>query len=106
MQFSAVLIAAIACATGAVADLHSYAWCADRTFEGINESNPENNDATKIACGKYRNRNTGNQQWDKCPDCSTSFRGDVLVCNSPAKHIGGDEWNYYCTHSGADMGKA
>ncbi|GKT73607.1 hypothetical protein ColTof4_06030 [Colletotrichum tofieldiae] len=26
-------------------------------------------DATKCACGYYRNRNTGNEQWDQCPDC-------------------------------------
>lgn len=34
------------------------------------------------------------------------YSGDVRVCNSPAKHIGGDEWDYYCKQVGADMGKA
>ncbi|KAH8661035.1 hypothetical protein BGZ61DRAFT_539920 [Ilyonectria robusta] len=105
MQFSAVLIAAIACATGALADLHSYAWCADKVFEGINESNPENNDATKIACGKYKLRTRATTSGTLGPTVPL-YRGDVLVCNSPDKHIGGDEWNYYCTNSGADMGKA
>ncbi|KAF9874877.1 hypothetical protein CkaCkLH20_07571 [Colletotrichum karsti] len=106
MQFSIALLSVVACATGVAANLHLYAYCADRVFEGINESNPENNDATQVACDKYKARNTGTQQWDTCPDCTTSLRGDVLVCNSLAKHIGGDEWDYYCKNSGADMGKA
>lgn len=97
-------------------------------------SGSQNNQATEDACTRYRNRNTGNEQWDTCPDCSTvspelqvppgptpraaglhgaladfatqSFRGDLKVCNSPAEHIGGDEWEYYCRQSGADIGKA
>ncbi|KAF6812103.1 hypothetical protein CPLU01_14971 [Colletotrichum plurivorum] len=106
MHFATVLVAAVACATGVVADLHNYAWCADRVFKGIQESNPENNDATQAACERYRKRNTGNKQWDQCPDCTSSFRGDVRVCNSLGWHIGGDEWDYYCRQVGADMGKA
>jgi hypothetical protein len=35
-----------------------------------------------------------------------SFRGDVRVCNSAGKHIGGDEWDYYCRQEGADYGLA
>lgn len=27
-------------------------------------------DATKCACEAYRNRNTGDNQWDQCPDCT------------------------------------
>lgn len=27
-------------------------------------------DATECACGYYRRRNTGNKQWDQCPDCT------------------------------------
>ncbi|KAF6831174.1 hypothetical protein CPLU01_06872 [Colletotrichum plurivorum] len=108
MHFSTVLFAAVSFATGISADLHVYAWCADRDIDiwSGEESNPENNGATQKACDRYKARNTGNQQWDKCPDCKTSFRGDVLVCNSVAKHIGGDEWDYYCKQVGADMGKA
>ncbi|GJC79118.1 hypothetical protein Ct61P_03313 [Colletotrichum tofieldiae] len=50
-------------------------------------------DATKCACNYYKNRNTGNKQWDQCPDCTF----DGLQCNSAGKHIGGDELYYYCT---------
>ncbi|GKU07499.1 hypothetical protein FLAG1_08741 [Fusarium langsethiae] len=49
-------------------------------------------DATKCACDYYRNRNTGNKQWDKCPDC----KFDGLICGSRDWHIGGDEFTYYC----------
>ncbi|KAF6825242.1 hypothetical protein CPLU01_10368 [Colletotrichum plurivorum] len=106
MHFATVLLAAIACATGVSADLHYRAWCADKEYDGLQESNPANNDATDKACVRYRNRNTGNKQWDKCPDCTASFRGDLRVCNSAGKHIGGDEWNYYCRQVGADKGMA
>ncbi|OLN81929.1 hypothetical protein CCHL11_08606 [Colletotrichum chlorophyti] len=106
MRFCVSLITIIACAAGVIADVHDYAWCEDRSFEGFNEQNTENSAATKKACTAYRNRNTGNQQWDKCPDCTTSFRGDLLVCNSLGWHIGGDEWQYYCRQAGADIGKA
>lgn len=27
-------------------------------------------DATKCACDYYKNRNTGDKQWDQCPDCT------------------------------------
>lgn len=27
-------------------------------------------DATECACDYYRNRNTGDKQWDQCPDCT------------------------------------
>jgi hypothetical protein len=26
-------------------------------------------DATKAACDAYKKRNTGDNQWDQCPDC-------------------------------------
>lgn len=29
----------------------------------------QNAAATRAACARYKARNTGNQQWDKCPDC-------------------------------------
>ncbi|KAF2712186.1 hypothetical protein K504DRAFT_452414 [Pleomassaria siparia CBS 279.74] len=106
MQLTTVFLATLACATGAFANLHAYAWCQDQGFEGINETAKENNAATAAACAAYKNRNTGTKQWDTCPDCSPGFRGDVRVCNSPAKHIGGDEWNYYCRKAGASYGRA
>jgi hypothetical protein len=31
----------------------------------------QNAAATRKACAAYRNRNTGNKMWDKCPDCTT-----------------------------------
>ncbi|KAG8162658.1 hypothetical protein KVR01_007136 [Diaporthe batatas] len=48
--------------------------------------------ATKCACTMYKARNTGNEQWDKCPDCTF----DGLQCISNGWHIGGDEFDYYC----------
>lgn len=62
-------------------------------------------DATKCACDYYRRRNTGNNKWDKCPDCwfvsdalsprlwkVTNLESkDGLVCHSDEWHIGGDE---------------
>lgn len=27
-------------------------------------------DATKCACDLYKQRNTGSNQWDQCPDCT------------------------------------
>ncbi|KAH6679989.1 hypothetical protein F5X68DRAFT_234505 [Plectosphaerella plurivora] len=104
MQLSILLAAAAA--TVVVADLHTYARCNDREFDGLNEKAVENSGATQAACDRYKARNTGNQQWDKCPDCKTSFRGDVLVCNSLGWHLGGDEWDYYCKQVGADYGSA
>ncbi|KAK1454530.1 hypothetical protein CMEL01_16662 [Colletotrichum melonis] len=47
---------------------------------------------TQCACNYYKNRSTGNNQWDKCPDCHF----DGLQCLSNAWHIGGDEITYYC----------
>ncbi|KAJ5995126.1 hypothetical protein N7481_002103 [Penicillium waksmanii] len=49
-------------------------------------------DATKCACDLYKQRNTGDKQWDQCPDCT--FDGNY--CNSADWHIGGDEITYYC----------
>ncbi|THX22908.1 hypothetical protein D6D12_08804 [Aureobasidium pullulans] len=49
--------------------------------------------ATECACDYYKQRNTGDNQWDKCEDCTY----DGLQCNSAGWHIGGDEMNYYCT---------
>ncbi|KAH0438328.1 hypothetical protein CcaCcLH18_03315 [Colletotrichum camelliae] len=104
MQFSTLFLAAIACATGAVANLHTQAWC---VTNGLQDNDPKNSDATQAACAQYKQRHTGNEQWDICPDCEIGVKDkDVQVCNSAAKHIGGDEWEEYCIQFGAEKGKA
>ncbi|KAH7066675.1 hypothetical protein BKA63DRAFT_495583 [Paraphoma chrysanthemicola] len=105
MQLKAIFTA-LTLTSCVVANLHFYAWCSNRVFKGLQEEEEANSKATEDACARYRNRNTGNNQWDKCPDCTPGVRGDVRVCNSPAKHIGGDEWDYYCKQVGADYGSA
>ncbi|KAK6200705.1 hypothetical protein LQW54_009586 [Pestalotiopsis sp. IQ-011] len=98
------LLLAVFTATGVFADLHSSAVCVDNRSESPSggtgwsvsyswvkdyEILP---DATKCACDYYKSRNTGDNQWDQCPDCTF----DGLGCNSAASHIGGDEFTYYC----------
>ncbi|THV44558.1 hypothetical protein BGAL_0617g00010 [Botrytis galanthina] len=78
---------------GTIADLHTRGWCTDFKQVGYIKSTPNNNVATKAACAAYKNRNTGTKQWDTCPDCTP-------------KHIGGDEWNYYCLQAGAYASEA
>ncbi|KAH6714199.1 hypothetical protein BKA61DRAFT_674808 [Leptodontidium sp. MPI-SDFR-AT-0119] len=96
MQFSAVFIAILAAAPGALANLHNIAWCYDIR-----------DDVTAKACARYKARSTGTNQWDTCPDCVMSTNGvENIVCRSNAKHIGGDEWNYYCKQEGADASGA
>ncbi|TDZ37368.1 hypothetical protein C8035_v006968 [Colletotrichum spinosum] len=106
MQLSTFLVASLACATGAFANLHSAAWCIS---QGLEDSDPKNIEATQAACGVYKERHNGNDQWDTCPDCSTGVKDDdpsVATCNSPDKHIGGDEWEEYCIQFGAVNGAA
>ncbi|KPM38659.1 hypothetical protein AK830_g7921 [Neonectria ditissima] len=104
MHFSAVALFFMA--TGvAYADLHRAATCVSNrkssTVGGTAWSVSYNwqtsyevlPDATKCACEYYRNRNTGDKQWDQCPDCT--FDGS-MACISEGKHIGGDEMTYYC----------
>ncbi|CRK06995.1 hypothetical protein BN1723_006580 [Verticillium longisporum] len=96
---------AIMLAGGALADLHKVAvcvtnrksapiggtgWSASYNWAKNYEILPE---ATRCACNLYRQRKTGNKQWDKCRDCTF----DGLGCNSAGWHIGGDEMNYYCS---------
>ncbi|CAG7977809.1 unnamed protein product [Penicillium salamii] len=103
MLFSAVSFVLLL-AGGAVADLHNVAVCVtgrkysevggtpfsvSYTWSKDYEILP---DATKCACDLYKQRNTGDKQWDQCPDCT--FDGNY--CNSAAWHIGGDEMTYYC----------
>ncbi|WYZ35362.1 hypothetical protein EsH8_X_000009 [Colletotrichum jinshuiense] len=99
------LITFAALASVAAAKLHSAAVCVTaRQYGSTGNGTPYGltygsykdyeivTDATKCACNKYKARNTGNNQWDKCPDCN--FNG--LECRSDAWHIGGDEFTYYC----------
>ncbi|OLN81703.1 hypothetical protein CCHL11_06934 [Colletotrichum chlorophyti] len=58
--------------------------------------------ATKCACEAYRKRNTGNRQWDTCPDCTY----DGIECNSAGWHMGGDQFTDYCTGCGAQGAEA
>ncbi|TDZ40389.1 hypothetical protein C8035_v004136 [Colletotrichum spinosum] len=89
----------------AVAKLHNAGVCVDARVRGSTGNGTPwglgygsyteyeiNTAATKCACGYYKNRNTGNNQWDKCPDCTF----DGLQCLSNGWHLGGDELTYYC----------
>ncbi|TQN67736.1 hypothetical protein CSHISOI_07712 [Colletotrichum shisoi] len=58
----------------------SYTWAKDYEIH---------KEATECACKLYNVRNTGNKQWDSCPDC---FYSPIqLTCHSDGWHIGGDE---------------
>ncbi|WYZ43411.1 hypothetical protein EsH8_VI_001110 [Colletotrichum jinshuiense] len=138
MQLS-TLVVLLASTAGVMADLHKYATCNSHiqpignpnTCPKKRDTTPNDGDliniarsrimarsygdnaaATRKACAAYRNRNTGNQQWDKCPDCTVGYRHTpdadycVLACNSAGSHLGGDEWNYYCKQAGADESEA
>ncbi|KAL0576019.1 hypothetical protein V5O48_005964 [Marasmius crinis-equi] len=98
------LLVAFGAISGVFADLHDFAWCNDyHPAESLKKgpSATDNPDATRAACHAYRNRNTGSNQWDTCPDCTVGLSGDSIVCRSAAKHIGGDEFEYYCKQNGA-----
>ncbi|KAJ5107114.1 hypothetical protein N7456_003789 [Penicillium angulare] len=98
-------VAAVLIFAGVVlADLHNVAVCiSDRKYSEIGGTpfSPSYTwskeyeilpDATKCACDYYKQRNTGDKQWDQCPDCTF----DGTYCNSAGWHIGGDEMTYYC----------
>ncbi|KAL1603278.1 hypothetical protein SLS59_004374 [Nothophoma quercina] len=89
---SAILLLTTLLAPFVAADLHSDAVCID-TKGGVSVYNEA---ATKAACGNYKLRNTGDKQWDQCPDCEMRVIGNLNVCHSDGWHIGGDEINYYC----------
>ncbi|KAJ5103583.1 hypothetical protein N7532_004112 [Penicillium argentinense] len=96
--FSVSLVIA-AFAAGALADLHTQGVCIDTPGEGVEVYNKA---ATEKACDAYKNRNTGSNQWDQCPDCTLKNEKDLLYyCESQGSHIGGDELHYYCTQNGA-----
>ncbi|RDW72900.1 hypothetical protein BP6252_06807 [Coleophoma cylindrospora] len=89
MQLSQVAFLATL-VVGVMADMHHVAACTGTDYVWGSDINSE---ATSCACWNYQRRNTGNNWWDKCPDCAY----DGTYCNSKFKHIGGDEFNYYCT---------
>lgn len=64
MQLTTTLLA-LAFSAFVAADLHRDGIC----YNVIGGSDVYNADATVKACGNYLKRNTGNKQWDKCPDC-------------------------------------
>ncbi|APA11648.1 hypothetical protein SS1G_05103 [Sclerotinia sclerotiorum 1980 UF-70] len=84
-----------------VADLHKFGICADLKGDGY----VYNSKATQDACTAYKNRNTGNKQWDKCPDCYMDTV-DIPHCHTNGWHMGGDEWSYYCKQKGAGLSLA
>ncbi|KAJ5505886.1 hypothetical protein N7453_004843 [Penicillium expansum] len=97
MKSISIIVAALA--VGAFADLHTQGVCIDKPAKGVEVYNQA---ATEQACTAYKNRNTGNKQWDKCPDCTLKNEQDLLYyCESQGWHIGGDELHYYCNQHGA-----
>ncbi|KAF7193186.1 hypothetical protein HII31_05412 [Pseudocercospora fuligena] len=115
MQFLTTALLAASLATVSFGKLHNAAVCVkDRSVRpfGGTPFSPSHNwlkdyeilpESTKCACEYYHNRNTGDKQWDKCPDCSF----DGFQCNSAGWHIGGDEMNHYCTkYCGAEGSEA
>ncbi|OLN81877.1 hypothetical protein CCHL11_06999 [Colletotrichum chlorophyti] len=106
MHFLNIPILVALAATGVLGDLHEFAVCVQNRQEAPIGGTPFSvsyswgktynidQTATKCACDYYKQRNTGNKQWDKCPDCK--YDATQLACHSPGKHIGGDEMDYYC----------
>ncbi|KAJ5175150.1 uncharacterized protein N7482_001027 [Penicillium canariense] len=91
-------------AAGALAKLHDVAVCVSNRKITQSGGSPYHGGytweksyeilekATQCACDYYKQRNTGNNQWDHCPDCTF----DGTYCRSAGWHIGGNEMNYYC----------
>lgn len=66
MQFSTILPTLFVLMGSFVsAELHVQGLCVD----SVGGQYVYNEAATKAMCEAYKNRNTGNEQWDKCPDC-------------------------------------
>ncbi|KZM18977.1 uncharacterized protein EKO05_0011313 [Ascochyta rabiei] len=97
---STVLFLATLLAPFVAADLHSAAICID-TKGGASVYNAA---ATKKACESYKARNTGNKQWDSCPDCQMKVIGNLNLCHSGGWHIGGSEMKDYCNRLGGAGG--
>ncbi|KAK2041718.1 hypothetical protein LZ31DRAFT_385737 [Colletotrichum somersetense] len=85
------------------ADLHNYCGCGHR-YGKTSETDAYwrfDTDATTYACERYRNRNRGDEQWNKCPDCKMDAADldshvGTPACFSWGWHLGGDEFDYYC----------
>ncbi|KAK1570034.1 uncharacterized protein LY79DRAFT_570647 [Colletotrichum navitas] len=61
--------------------------------------------ATTYACESYRHRDSGDNQWDRCPDCHMDWHAmdahvGIPSCFSWKWHMGGDEFDYYCGLNG------
>ncbi|KAL0571433.1 hypothetical protein V5O48_010523 [Marasmius crinis-equi] len=99
----AVVLATLAFAATALADLHYVAYCTRKDPILVDEQYLSYSDdaATQKACNAYKGRNTGSKQWDTCPDCTYFKNNQIWECKSNAKHIGGDEFAYYCKQAGA-----
>ncbi|TLD09547.1 hypothetical protein PspLS_11857 [Pyricularia sp. CBS 133598] len=104
MQISQ-LVTLVGLIMGASARLHSAAVCVqNRSYGSTGNGTPYglsygsfadyeiDTAATQCACIFYKNRHSGNNQWDSCPDCVF----DGIQCLSNGWHIGGDEMTYYC----------
>ena len=63
---STILLLTTLLAPFVAAEIHTDAVCID-TKGGASVYNEA---ATKAACGNYKERNTGSNQWDTCPDCA------------------------------------
>uniref|UniRef100_A0A8H7KDU2 Uncharacterized protein n=1 Tax=Bionectria ochroleuca TaxID=29856 RepID=A0A8H7KDU2_BIOOC len=79
-----IVVLILAIASSVHADLHKSAACVTGRDGSSFELLPN---ATQCACDFYLKRNTGDKQWDQCPDCTF----DGTLCNSADSHIGGDE---------------
>ncbi|KAJ0273896.1 hypothetical protein CBS470a_012023 [Colletotrichum nupharicola] len=55
-------------------------WSVSYSWSKKYEIMPE---ATKCACDYYRRRNTGNKQWDQCPDCHMLNHYCTKYCGAP-----------------------
>ncbi|KZL84237.1 hypothetical protein CI238_09924 [Colletotrichum incanum] len=107
MHLSTISLVLALTVTGAVAGLHNDALCVTgRTRSPIGGTGFSvsyswakdyeiHKEAAECACKLYKARNTGNKQWDKCPDCFYSL--EQLTCHSEGWHIGGDEFEIYCS---------
>lgn len=65
MRSTSTILALAALAPFVAAKLHFAGVCVD--YKG--GVAVYNDAATKASCGNYKVRNTGNEQWDQCPDC-------------------------------------
>ena len=82
MHASIVLSMLALLAPLASASLHNSGLCVDY----IGDQAVYNDAATKAACTAYKNRNTGGEQWDTCPDCA------MVSHSPPALYEALDSW--------------